>query len=392
VKVLHLDMIGGIAGDMTVAALTHLGAPLGPLREALSAMGLGGLGVEVIPVAPSGISALRFQVNGASNEGHPHRALPDVLALISRAGLPASASERAERIFGHLAEAEGAVHGIEPERVTFHEVGALDSIADIVGVVLALEHLAPDRITASIPLVGSGTIPSRHGPLPVPAPATLALLRGLPVTGLAIDAELTTPTGAAILASVAQAFGPWPAMRPEAIGYGAGTRELPSRPNLLRAVLGEAEGQAAAEWLIEANIDDMSPEHYTHLVERLLEAGAHDAWLTPVQMKKGRPAIVIGILCDEDHRDPVERTLFTESTTIGLRRQRVERRKLARRSDSVQTPWGPVRIKVASEGDQIYTASPEYEDCRALARSSGVPLAEVYEVARAAWRAGRENR
>ncbi len=390
-KLLHLDMVGGIAGDMTVAALTHLGAPLDPLRRALDAMGLEGLEIRTEPVAPSGIGALRFEVRGADGQAHPHRTLPDVLDLIGRAGLPAAIGDRIARVFRRLAEAEGAVHGVAVDQVTFHEVGALDSIADIVGVVLAVDHLAPDRITASPPVVGSDTVDSRHGPLPVPAPATLQLLRGLPVVGLPVAAELTTPTGAAILAELCDSFGPWPAMRPEAIGYGAGTRELPGRPNLLRAVLGEASEAASDEWLVEANIDDMSPEHYAHLIERLLEAGAHDAWLTPVQMKKGRPAIVIGILCDEDHRDATERTLFCESTTIGLRRQRVERRKLARRTDEVQTPWGPVRVKVASEGDRIYTASPEYEDCRALARSAGVPLADVYEAARAAWRAIQEN-
>lgn len=385
-RVLHFDIVSGISGDMTVAALTHLGAPLEPLQAALDAMGVGALRVSTRPAAASGIRALRFEVHSTEAD-HSHRTLTDVEALLDRAELPEGARALAGRIFARLAEAEGRVHGIPSAQVAFHEVGALDSIADVVGCALAIEHLAPDRISSSEPLLGHGTVDSRHGPIPVPAPATVELLKGIPTRGLDVAAELTTPTGAAILASLVQSFGPWPHMRPQAIGYGAGSRELPGRPNLLRAVLGESDPEAIEdEWLVEANIDDMSPELYEYLMERLFSAGAHDVWLTPVQMKKTRPAIVVAVLCDRTRLEPIELTLFEETSTIGLRRQPVMRRKLARRSQNVSTPWGPVRVKVAGEGTRTYTVSPEYEDCRALAREAGVPLAEVFAAARAAWR------
>jgi uncharacterized protein (TIGR00299 family) protein len=385
-KHLHFDILSGIAGDMTVAALTHLGAPLDPLVEALAAMGLIGVRVEARSVKPSGINALRFLVE-LQTQSHSHRNLADVRALLDRAGLPALARERADAVFCRLAEAEGKVHGLAPEAVTFHEVGAEDSIADVVGCALALEHLAPDRITASQPLIGTGITRSQHGPIPVPAPATLELLRGVEVRSLDIQAELTTPTGAAVLTALVDAFGPWPAMRPLAIGYGAGSRELPGRPNLLRVVLGEAAQPGSEDEIqVEANIDDMSPEHFEHLMDALLEAGAHDVWLTPVQMKKSRPAVVVSMLCDSAKLPTLEQILFSESTTIGLRRTRVQRRKLARHIEHVSTPWGSVRIKVAGEADVIYNVSPEYEDCRALAKKAGVPLAEVYAAAMAAHR------
>ncbi len=387
-RLLHFDIISGISGDMTLAALSHLGAPIEPLRQALDAMGFSRVKVSTRPTRQSGIGALRFEVQAEMEEPR-HRSLADVLALIDRASLSAGAHGRAEAIFRRLAEAEGRVHGIEPDRVSFHEVGAIDSIADVVGFALAVEHLHPGRITSSPTVLGSGTTECRHGPIPVPAPATVELLKGVPVRGLPIQAELTTPTGAAILATQVDRFGDWPAMRPEAIGYGAGSREIPDRPNLLRAVLGVSdeadEIESGDELLVEANIDDMSPEHYEHLMDRLFEAGAHDVWLQPVQMKKSRPAVVVSLLCSRSRLEQLEHILFVESSTIGLRRQTVCRRKLARRDETVQTPWGPVRVKIAGEGGEIYTVSPEYEDCRALARKAGVPLHEVYTAARTAW-------
>lgn len=385
-RVLHFDMPSGIAGDMALAALAQLGAPLEPLRAAIDRMGLAGVDIALEPIRPSPIAAQRVRISGADGGGHPHRDLAAVRALIDRAGLPAAARQRALAMFDRLARAEAAVHGTTAEQVTFHEVGAVDSIVDVVGVALALDHLAPDRISASPAAVGSGWIDSQHGPLPVPAPATLELLRGLPLRGQAVAAELTTPTGAAILATQVDRFGTWPAMRLHAVGIGAGSRRLADRPNLLRIALGDGEtAELEDEVLVEANIDDMSPEIYAHLIDRLLAAGAGDAWLAPVQMKKGRPAVVVAALCTRGRLAAVEQTLFRESTTIGLRRQPIERRKLERRHASVTTPWGVVAIKVAGEGGRILTAAPEHEDCRALADEAGVPLRAVYDAARAAW-------
>ncbi|MBN2495067.1 MAG: nickel pincer cofactor biosynthesis protein LarC [Deltaproteobacteria bacterium] len=386
-RLLHLDMIGGIAGDMTVAALVHLGASLDPLRSAMRAMGFD-VEVEALPTSVSAIEAVRFSVSPASSPG-VHRRLPDVLDLLDRAGLDAGARRRAESIFRKLAEAEAAVHACPIEEVDFHEVGAVDSIADAVGCALALEELAPARITCSTPLLGSGVIDSRHGPLPVPSPATLALLEGWTVRGLAIQAELTTPTGAAILASqVDEVVDSWPRMRLERVGCGAGSRSLPGRPNVLRAALGEMEagaGRAVEEIQIETNIDDMNPELFEHLIARLLEEGAHDVWLQPVWMKKSRPGTVLGALCGRERLDALERVLLAESTSMGVRHFPVARRKLERRSLEVETGQGPVRMKVALDGGRVLTASPEYEDCRRLARQRNVPLKRIYALAMTAW-------
>jgi len=383
---LHFDIISGIAGDMTVGALLHLGAPLEPLRRALDAMDLTNVAVARREASRHGIGCVQFVVD-AQESTATHRSWGDIRKLLARAGLPAGARERAEAVFARLAEAEGSVHGQRPEDVLFHEVGAADSIADIVGCALAIDHFNPERITSSPPLLGRGIVKSRHGEIPVPAPATLELLKGVSTKGLAVDAELTTPTGAAILVAMVDEFTGWPEMAPTGIGYGAGTREIAGRPNLLRVVLGrEVSHGAGEELLVEANIDDMNPEHFDYLMERLLMAGAHDVWLQPVIMKKSRPAVTLSLLCDEEHLDALERMVFEESTTIGLRRLQVVRRKLTRRSKIVKTSFGPVRIKIAGEGERVYTASPEHGDCRQLAAQHGVPLKMVYAAAMAAWK------
>lgn len=382
---LHLDMVSGIAGDMALAALAHLGAPLDPLRTAMDAMGLGAAGLSLAEIEVHGIRALRFRVD-ADEPGHHHRSWRDIRALLQRAGLSPGATARAERMFEALAAAEARVHGGTPEEVQFHEVGGVDSIADMVGCALALEHLAPQVITASPPVLGRGVARSRHGAIPVPAPATLEILRGIPARGLDVQAELTTPTGAAILATQVDRFCCWPALSIERIGYGAGTRDLGERPNLLRVVLGEGQEQdRGEEMLVEANIDDMNPEHFEHLLDALFAAGAHDAWLQPVIMKKSRPAVTVGLLCDQKDVERLEGVLLRESTTIGVRRQAVTRRKLARRVETVTTRWGPVRMKLSGEGDQVHTAAPEHDDCRARAREHDVPLKQVYQEAVAAW-------
>jgi hypothetical protein len=398
-RVLHLDMPSGIAGDMTLAALTQLGAPLEPLEEALGAMGLVGVEVRALPVEVSGIAALGLEVREGGGDPdqadhghhHPHRRYAEIRALLARAGLPAGARGRAEDMFARLAEAEGRVHGVPADEVAFHEVGAVDSIADLVGVALALEHLAPGRLSASPPVVGHGVIHSQHGPLPSPAPATLELLKGLPVRGLDVEAELTTPTGAAILRSQVQTFSAFPSLVPEAVGHGAGTRSLPGRPNLLRAILGEAPAQAEEEWLLETNLDDMPPSLLEHLMERLYAEGALEVWLAPIIMKRSRPAVVLSLLGPTGRLEALEGVLLRESTSLGLRRRPVERRKLARLERRVQTPWGMVRVKLAMEAGRALHATPELADCRALAESAGVPLLSVDQAARAAWREEEDN-
>jgi uncharacterized protein (TIGR00299 family) protein len=348
-------------------------------------MGLEDVEVASNEVRPHGIGAVRFTVS-YQERGQPHRSWREVRALLDRAGLDPGARERAEAIFQRLAAAEARIHGTSEDEVVFHEVGAVDSIADIVGCAIALEQLKPDTITSSAPVLGGGTTRSHHGPIPVPSPATLELLKGIPTRGAGLDVELTTPTGAAILASQVGRFCSWPELRIAAIGYGAGTRELQDRPNLLRAILGESVAESKGEeLLVEANIDDMNPEHYEHLMEQLLAGGAHDVWLQPVIMKKSRPAVTISVLCAEGRLEALEGILFRESTTIGVRRLPVWRRKLARRRDRVRTSFGDVHMKVSGEGGEDWTASPEYDDCRALALQHGVPLKAIFQAAMAAW-------
>ncbi len=384
-RTLHLDMISGIAGDMMLGALVQLGFPLERLRQALDAMGLGGIGVRVEPAAPSGVSALRFSVD-APGEETAERSWADIRRLLSSAGLPPGARERAEAMFARLAEAEARVHGTTPERIHFHEVGAADSIADIVGCALALDALGPEIISASTPVVGRGTVQSRHGVLPLPAPATLELLRGVRFRQLEVEGELTTPTGAAILATQVQRFTDKPELRVQKIGYGAGTRTFPDRPNLLRLLWGADGGAAEEELLLEANIDDMNPQAFEHLMDKLFEGGALEVWLQPVIMKKSRPGVVLSLLCPAARAAALEALIFTESTTIGLRRRAVERTRLARRQFVVRTPFGEVRIKAAEHLGRTVRLTPEYEDCRRLATEKGVALLEVIEAAQAAAR------
>jgi uncharacterized protein (TIGR00299 family) protein len=390
VRVLHFDIIGGISGDMTVAALTSLGAPLQPLHEAFRAMGLSQLQVAVEPVEVNGIGALRLKVEFPREQ--VHRTLSDILKLLSAAKLPPAAHARAEAIFRRLAEAEGKVHGVPPERVQFHEVGALDSIADIVGCALALEHFQPDQVSSSPALLGRGLTEGGHGVVPLPAPATVELLRGLPSRGVDIEAELTTPTGAAILATQAERFCAWPDGAITSVGYGAGSHLLADRPNLLRAVLIEQSVPLnTEEVLVEANLDTMNPEYFEHIIDCLLEAGALDVWLQPIIMKKSRPAVVLAFLCDAGHCAALERIVLTESSTIGLRRQFVSRHKLARRMVSVITPYGEVRVKVAGEDSAPFSIAPEYEDCRRIAREKHIPLKTVYQAAIGAYQQGNRS-
>jgi hypothetical protein len=290
-----------------------------------------------------------------------------------------------------LAEAEGKVHGAPPETVTFHEVGAVDSIVDIVGAATGFHWLGPIRVLSSPLPLGHGFVKSQHGVLPVPAPATLEILRDVPVSNGAVEGEMVTPTGAAILREVAEGFGPLPPVRVERIGYGVGHRDPVERPNLLRFLLGEAEGFGVREdWLLEANIDDMNPEFCEHLTERLLAEGALDVTWSPLIMKKSRPGVMLRVLTDADRRDAAMDVILRESTSIGVRFFPVRRRCLERVHEVVETPWGAVRIKVSSSDNEILNALPEYQDCREIAVRTGVPLKEIYLEALSVYR-GKRN-
>lgn len=380
---LYIDCFSGLSGDMLLGALLDLGLPRDHLERELGRLGLPAFALRIARVHRHGIGAFDLRVE-QSQEGSAveHRHLGDIRAMITTAGFEPDAERLALDIFGRLAAAEAKIHGVEPEEVHFHEVGALDSIVDVCGVAIGLAWLRADRVVCAPVPAPRGFVHCAHGCLPLPAPATMELLRGAvlhPVDGE--PGEWVTPTGAAVLAATVSEYGPIPAFRVDRIGYGAGDRDLGERPNLLRLIVGtsstSAHGERDHDLLIEANIDDMSPELFGYLTERLLESGAHDVWLTPIQMKKGRPGTKLSVLCDSARRPGVVASILRESTTIGLRMIPVERYKTAHSVETVDTNLGPVRVKVARDGCAVVNVAPEYEDCRRVARETGLPLKEV---------------
>jgi uncharacterized protein (TIGR00299 family) protein len=368
----YFDAFSGIAGDMTVAALIDAGAAFEPLAGALDSLGMGAT-FRVEKVNRGGIAATRFVVEGGEQRAHRH--LPHILRMIDAGTLPDKVKENAAAIFRRLGEAEARVHGVPVEKIHFHEVGAVDSIADIAGAAMGLFLLGVDQVHASPVNVGGGTVTTEHGLLPVPAPATVALLEGRPVFSRGPQTELTTPTGAAILATIAVSFGPLPPMRLSGAGFGAGTKEFKEQANVLRVILGEASGaaEAASVAVLEANIDDSTPETLGYAMERLLEAGALDVTLTPVHMKKNRPGVTLSVLARPEDRERLAALVFAETSTLGLRIHVAERRVEARSVVEVETRYGKLRVKVSASG----AFAPEYEDCRKLARETGAPLREI---------------
>lgn len=375
---------------MFVAALLDLGAgSIGELESELAKLGFGGWSLEYEQVKRAGISVARFDVEVMAEQ--PPRDPAAIRELIEKSALAASVKEASLAIFERLAAAEAAAHGETAESVHFHEVGMVDSIIDIVGAAVLMDKLSPGRVVCSPVALGSGTVDTMHGLMPVPAPATVNLLTGVPVREGEAGQELTTPTGAALVAHFADSFGSLPEMVLEKAGYGAGTRETRC-PNLLRMMLGridpgggvDGEGEVEEQVLLETNIDDSTPEQMAWLAERLIEVGAADAWLTPVVMKKGRPGVLLSVLCAPAEQAGLLDLIFAESSTFGVRVKRLQRHCLERRFESVETPWGEVRIKVGSWRGRDVTRSPEYEDCRLLAERHGVALKAVYEAARAA--------
>lgn len=386
-KVLYFDCFSGVAGDMTVAALIDLGVPLAVVQTAIAGVGLGGVEVGVVPAQTGVIGGVRFVVEQRGH--HPERSYADICRLLDAARLSDDVRARAHAIFRRLAEAEAFVHRTPVEGVSFHEVGAVDAIADIVGAAAALAHLGAELVCSPLPL-GHGSIECRHGTLPLPAPATVACLRGAPTYDAGVEAELVTPTGAAIVAAQATAFQRWPALTPLAVGWGAGTRQLPDRLNALRVVLGErvaserASADVATHYVLEANVDDMTGELCAHAMSQLLQAGALDAWALPITMKKGRPGLIVSALCEASSLAVVEAVLLRETSSIGLRRHGVSRVERPRELVDVQTEFGPIPVKVARGPYGPAQIKPEFDVCARLAREHDVPVRVVLAAALAA--------
>jgi uncharacterized protein (TIGR00299 family) protein len=367
---------------MLVGALADAGADTQAITGAIHSMNTGAA-VSFEKVKRRGIAATKFHV--VVEETHKHRHLPHILRLIDSADMPARAKRNAAAVFQRLGEAEAMVHNVPVEKVHFHEVGAADSIADIVGSCVGLELLGVETVVSSPVNVGSGTVETEHGVLPVPAPATAALLEGKPVYARGPAMELTTPTGAAVAAALAQSFGVMPPIRICRSGYGAGTRDFAEHANVLRVILGEPSGadEAVAVSVIEANIDDLNPQVLAYAAERLLERGALDVTMQPIVMKKGRPGTLLRVIARQEDRDALANVIFAETSTFGLRLYPAERRVQARSWTEVDTAYGKVRVKVSGEGSY----APEYEDCRRLALEAGVPLKQILAAATYAYQA-----
>lgn len=374
----YMDCPSGASGDMIMGAFLDLGLPLETLRERLALLGLRGYSLEAPIVKKQGLAARSFQVLVEKQDHHRHWS--DIRRMIEESGLADGEKRLSLAVFERLARAEARMHGVEPDRVHFHEVGAVDSIVDIVGAAAAWEYFSLTSLVVSPLPLGQGFIDTAHGRLPLPAPATLALLDGVPTYGSGLGFELVTPTGAALLTTLADSFGPRPAMTVKATGHGAGMRDLPDRPNILRLTLGETEAAQGRERLIvsETNLDDMNPEVLPFVMERLFKAGALDVWLTPVQMKKGRPGVVLSYLSRVEEVDRLSEVVFSETGTLGLRSHAVDRRSLSRSFRTLDTPFGPVQVKVVQRGDGEELI-PEHEECRRIATETGLPLRKIYE-------------
>lgn len=390
-KTLYFDTPMGISGDMCLGALIDLGVDLKLIMRGLKKLPLGKLDkidVSVTKETRHSITGTAFRVK--IHEAHHHRTYRDIKGIIAGSGLSPGVKKLSTDIFKVIAEAEARIHGTTAEKIHFHEVGAMDSIIDIVGAAIALDSLDISRFMASPVPLGSGWALTMHGTIPIPAPATLEILKGVPIAPSSAPFELTTPTGAAIIKTVADGFGPIPAMTVEKTGYGAGKKDFKDAANLLRIIVGDApdERKATAHggrlFVLETNIDDMTPQVAGYLMDRLLKAGALDVYFTAVQMKKNRPGILLTVLAFETDRERMTGIIFSESTSIGVRSFPVDRECLTRKVEKVKTPFGAVRVKVSLKDGMAVNAQPEYEDCRALSEKKGVPLKQVMDAARAA--------
>jgi hypothetical protein len=392
-KLAYLDCSSGISGDMFLAALLDAGVELDRLRAELAKIELGPYEFTQSRVMRKGLAGNHVDI--VIPDKQPHRHLSHIEKLVGAAAVDGAAKQKALQVFRRLGEAEARLHNQPIEKIHFHEVGAVDAILDIVGVCLGLAMLGNPELVCSPLNVGGGSVEAAHGTLPVPAPATAELLKGIPVYSSGVESELVTPTGAALVSTLATGFGPVPAMKVERIGYGAGAIDFTRHPNIARLMLGEkTEGAGTASGsegdetvlVIEANIDDMNPQLYGHFAEKALAAGALDVTCSPLQMKKNRPGLLVSVISKPELESTLTRLLFEETTTIGVRISEARRKVLEREVVKVETAYGPVRMKLARLDGKIVNAAPEFEDCRRLADEGSVPLKEVMQAAQSAYR------
>lgn len=377
-RIAYFDCPAGASGDMIMGAFLDAGLPMEHLREQLSLLDFHGYEVESELISKQGLAAVKFHVN--YEHQHHHRTYADIRDMIDGSKLSGQVKETAKTVFRNLAVVEGKMHGRKMDEVHFHEVGAVDSIVDMVGAAIALEWFEISEITASPLPLGSGFVECAHGRIPLPAPATLELLKDVPTYGTELKTELVTPTGAVLLSTLAASFGPRPYMTIKVNGRGAGTRDLPDRPNILRLSIGEPEGGTVKEslYVAETNIDDMNPELLPFLMEKLMAAGALDVWLTPIQMKKGRPAVTLSVLSGLEDTNSLTELVLRESTTLGVRTYRVDRIRLPREESRLETPWGEITVKKVLRNGK-FEIIPEFEACRAVAEQTNLPLREIYD-------------
>ena len=394
---IYFDCFAGISGDMTIGALLDLGLDFESLTAQLSTLGLTGYEIKRERVKRSGIAATKFDV-AIDEDKQPARTLSDIREIIDRSALSDGVKAKALRVFGRLAEAEAKVHATTPDRIHFHEVGAVDSIIDTVGAMIGLEMLGVERFYCSALRLGRGSVETEHGLLPIPAPATAELLRGIPVYAGDLEGEFVTPTGAAIVSTLCEQFGPLPEIEIARAGYGAGTRNPAGFPNALRLVLGEVrKARPHAEedesvFVIETNIDDMNPQVFGFIMERAFALGALDVFMVSAQMKKSRPGVLLTVLCGPERLESIMGMLLAETTTLGVRYHEAKRRVLERAIETVETRYGRVRIKVARDGPRTLHFQPEYDDCAGLAEQSNAPLFEVQAAASEAYRDALKKR
>lgn len=387
-KIAYFDCPSGISGDMILGAIVDAGLDPAKLKDFLFGLGLGGFDLRVERVVRHGISGTSVDVIIDEGHSHPFRHLHDMEEILARSGLDGKLREKSLQILRRLAEAEAKVHNIPVEQVHFHEIGAVDTIVDVVGSVWGMEAMGIEKIYASKLHTGTGFVECAHGLLPVPAPATLELLKGIPIYSTGVSGELVTPTGAAIISTLADSFGSHPPLRVEAVGYGAGKRDL-EIPNFLRVTVGLEESSpigdrepGGSEVVVECNIDDMNPEIYSFVTELLFEEGALDVFLVPVIMKKGRPGTILTVITTRDRVERIVDIILRETTTLGVRIHDVARRKAKRESISVRTEFGEVRVKVGRFAGRVVNVAPEYEDCKRVAKEQGIALKAVYDEAR----------
>ena len=391
-KICYLDCFCGIAGDMLLGALVDAGLDPVVLRNTVASLKLKGVKVRTEKTKRGGLQATQVFVETEGD--HPHRSLSAIEKIIEDSTLTQKVKQNSLRVFRRLGTVEAQAHGVPVEKVHFHEVGAWDAITDIVGACAGFDAMDIQRIQCSPINLGSGTVKAAHGVMPVPAPATARLVEGIPTYVEGPQAELTTPTGAALATTLSDSFGAMPAMQLSASGYGAGSGDFPERANLLRVLIGEIDDNASTTdniWVLEANIDDMTPEAAGYAMERLLAAGALDVTLTPVHMKKNRPGFTLTVLASPDMRTSLSRLIFSETTTLGIRETSAQRRVLERHWQEVSTTYGKVRIKVSGENGKTFNHAPEYEDCRQLAQDNNVPFKEIWQQANQEFLRNQDN-